>query len=64
VAVAVVNPRFVRAFARSISQLAKTDRLDALPCPVRRLRRPPVGPNGRGDRGVGRALHRRRQLTA
>lgn len=30
VAVAVVNPRQVREFARSLGQLAKTDRLDAL----------------------------------
>lgn len=29
VAVAVVNPRHVRDFARSVGQLAKTDRLDA-----------------------------------
>ena len=29
IAVAVVNPRQVRDFARSLGQLAKTDRLDA-----------------------------------
>ena len=62
--VAVVNPRQVRAFARAMGQLAKTDRLDA--AVIARFAeavRPPVRPlPDEATRHLGALVARRRQL--
>src|SRR5215208_3532107 len=62
--VAVVNPRQVRAFARAIGRLAKTDRLDAEA--IARFAeavRPPVRPlPDEASRRLGALVARRRQL--
>jgi len=66
VPVAVVNPRFVRDFARSIGQLAKTDRLDArLLAQYGACVRPPVRPRpDAATEALQASITRRRQLTA
>jgi transposase len=62
--VAVVNPRQVRAFARAMGQLAKTDRLDA--AAIARFAeavQPPVRPlPDEATRRLGALVARRRQL--
>ena len=62
--VAVVNPRQVRAFARAMGRLAKTDRLDA--AAIARFAeavRPPVRPlPDEATRHLGALVARRRQL--
>ena len=62
--VAVVNPRQVRAFARAMGRLAKTDRLDA--AAIARFAeavRPPVRPlPDEATRRLGALVARRRQL--
>ena len=64
--VAIVNPRQVRAFARAMGQLAKTDRLDA--AVIARFAeavRPPVRPlPDEATRHLGALVARRRQLLA
>jgi transposase len=61
--VAIVNPRQVRAFARAVGRLAKTDRLDAEA--IARFAeavRPPVRPlPGEASRRLGALVARRRQ---
>jgi transposase len=66
VPVAVVNPRFVRDFARSLGQLAKTDRLDArVLAQYGACVRPPVRPQpDAATEALAALLTRRRQLTA
>src|SRR3712207_6781646 len=62
--VAIVNPRRVRAFARAMGRLAKTDRLDA--AVIARFAeavRPPVRPlPDEATRHLGALVARRRQL--
>jgi transposase len=62
--VAVVNPRQVRAFARAIGRLAKTDRLDAeVIARFAEAVRPPVRPlPDEATRRLGALVARRRQL--
>ena len=62
--VAVVNPRQVRAFARAMGQLAKTDRLDAaVIAHFAEAVRPPVRPlPDEATRHLGALVARRRQL--
>lgn len=65
-AVAVVNPRQVRDFARSLGQLAKTDRIDAamLARYGERLRPQPRARPDAGQRRLIALITRRRQLIA
>ena len=62
--VAVVNPRQVRAFARAMGRLAKTDRLDAaVIAHFAEVVRPPVRPlPDEATRHLGALVARRRQL--
>jgi transposase len=62
--VAVVNPRQVRSFARAMSRLAKTDRLDAkVIAHFAEAVRPPVRPlPDEATRHLGALVARRRQL--
>ena len=62
--VAVVNPRQVRAFARAMGRLAKTDRLDAaVIAHFAEAVRPPVRPlPDEATRHLGALIARRRQL--
>jgi transposase len=62
--VAVVNPRQVRSFARAVSRLAKTDRLDAKAIAhFAEAVRPPVRPlPDEATRHLGALVARRRQL--
>jgi transposase len=62
--VAVVNPRQVRAFARAMGRLAKTDRLDAaVIAHFAEAVRPPVRPlPDEATRRLGALVARRRQL--
>src|SRR4051794_29307099 len=62
--VAVVNPRQVRSFARAVSRLAKTDRLDAKAIAhFAEAGRPPVRPlPDEATRRLGALVARRRQL--
>ncbi len=65
IAVAVVNPRQTRDFARAAGLLAKTDRLDAyaLALYAERLRPVPRPPRSAADQALAALVLRRRQLT-
>jgi transposase len=65
IAVAVVNPRQVRDFARAAGLLAKTDRLDAyaLALYAERLRPGPRPPRSAADQALAALVLRRRQLA-
>jgi transposase len=65
IAVAVVNPRQVRDFARAAGLLAKTDRLDAyaLALYAERLRPVPRPPRSAADQALAALVLRRRQLA-
>ena len=65
IAVAVVNPRQVRDFARAAGLLAKTDRLDAYALALygERLRPVPRPPRSAADQALAALVLRRRQLA-
>jgi transposase len=65
IAVAVVNPRQVRDFARAAGLLAKTDRLDAYALALygERLRPLPRPPRSPADQALAALVLRRRQLA-
>lgn len=65
IAVAVVNPRQVRDFARAAGLLAKTDRLDAYALALygERLRPLPRPPRSAADQALAALVLRRRQLA-
>ena len=65
IAVAVVNPRQVRDFARAAGLLAKTDRLDAYALALygERLRPVPRPPRSPADQALAALVLRRRQLA-
>jgi transposase len=65
IAVAVVNPRQVRDFARAIGLLAKTDRLDAYALALygERLCPAPRPPRAAADHALAALVLRRRQLA-
>ena len=65
IAVAVVNPRQVRDFARAAGLLAKTDRLDAYALALygERLRPPPSPARAPADQALAALVLRRRQLA-
>jgi transposase len=65
IAVAVVNPRQVRDFARAAGLLAKTDRLDAYALALygERLRPVPRPPCSAADQALAALVLRRRQLA-
>jgi transposase len=65
IAVAVVNPRQIRDFARAAGLLAKTDRLDAYALALygERLRPPPRPPRSAADQALAALALRRRQLA-
>jgi transposase len=64
-AVAVVNPRQIRDFARAAGLLAKTDRLDAYALALygERLRPVPRPPRAAADQALSALVLRRRQLA-
>jgi transposase len=65
IAVAVVNPRQIRDFARAAGLLAKTDRLDAYALALygERLRPVPRPPRSAADQALAALVLRRRQLA-
>jgi transposase len=65
IAVAVVNPRQIRNFARASGRLAKTDRLDAdmLALYGERMRPVPRPPRAAADQALAALVLRRRQLA-
>ena len=65
IAVAVVNPRQIRDFARAAGLLAKTDRLDAYALALygERLRPVPRAPRSAADQALAALVLRRRQLA-
>jgi transposase len=65
IAVAVVNPRQIRDFARAAGLLAKTDRLDAYALALygERLRPTPRPPRAAADQALAALVLRRRQLA-
>jgi transposase len=65
IAIAVVNPRPVRDFARAAGLLAKTDRLDAYALALygERLRPMPRPPRAAADQALAALVLRRRQLA-
>ena len=65
IAVAVVNPRQIRDFARAAGLLAKTDRLDAYALALygERLRPMPRPPRSAADHALAALVLRRRQLA-
>ena len=65
IAVAVVNPRQVRDFARAAGLLAKTDRLDAYALALHgeRMRPSPRPPRSTADHALAALVLRRRQLA-
>ena len=65
IAVAVVNPRQIRDFARAAGLLAKTDRLDAYALALygERLRPVPRPPRAAADQALAALVLRRRQLA-
>jgi len=65
IAVAVVNPRQTRDFARAAGLLAKTDRLDAYALALygERLRPVPRPPRAAADQALAALVMRRRQLA-
>jgi len=65
IAVAVVNPRQIRDFARAAGLLAKTDRLDAYALALygERLRPVPRAPRSAADQALAVLVLRRRQLA-
>jgi transposase len=65
IAVAVINPRQIRDFARAAGLLAKTDRLDAYALALygERLRPAPRPPRSAADQALAALVLRRRQLA-
>jgi transposase len=65
IALAVVNPRQIRDFARAAGLLAKTDRLDAYALALygERLRPAPRPPRAAADQALAALVLRRRQLA-
>ena len=65
IAVAVVNPRQIRNFARASGLLAKTDRLDAYALALygERMRPLPRSPRAAADQALAALVRRRRQLA-